>query len=63
MRALLAEVNLDTGELITLDGQKYLVNPGDLTTCCTWTPTVELEIDLGKGCIRNLECDATIELL
>jgi hypothetical protein len=63
LRAMLQEVNLDTGELITLDGEKYLVNPGDLTTCCTWTPTAELEINIGKGYIKNLECDVTIELI
>ena len=63
MRAMLLEVNLDTGELITLEGKKYLVNPGDLSTCCTWTPTAELDINEGKGYIKNLECDVTIELL
>lgn len=63
MRALLLEVNLDTGELITLDGEKYLVNPGDLPTCCTWTPTAELEINKGRGYIKNLECDVTIGIL
>jgi len=63
MKALLSEVNLDTGELITLDGDKYLVNPGDLPTCCTWTPTAELEINKSKGYIKNLECDVMIKLL
>lgn len=63
MKALLLEVNLETGELITLEGERYLVNPGDLSTCCTWTPTAELEIDTAKGCIINLECDVTIDLL
>lgn len=45
MRAQLLEVNMETGELITFNGEKYLVNPGDLPTCCTWTPTDELEIN------------------
>jgi len=63
LRAMLLEVNLDNGELITLDGKKYLVNPVDLPTCCTWTPTAELEINAGKGYIKNLECDVTVELL
>lgn len=63
MKALLFEVNLETGELITLEGEKYLVTPGDISTCCTWTPTTELDIDLSNGCITNLECDVTIGLL
>lgn len=33
LRKMLLEVNLDTCESITLDGKKYLVNPGDLPTC------------------------------
>lgn len=63
MRAMLLEVDLDRGELITLDGDKYLVNPSDLSTCCTWIPTAELEINVGKGYIKNLECNVIIELL
>lgn len=63
MKALLLEVNLETGELTTLEGDRYLVNPGDLPTCCTWTPTAELEIDVKKGYIKNLENEVTIELL
>jgi hypothetical protein len=63
MKALLSEVNLETGELITLEGEKYLVNPGDLPICCTWTPTTELEINISKGYIKNLESNVTIELL
>lgn len=60
---MLLEVNLETGELITLEAEKYLVNPGDLPTCCTWTPTAELEINTSKGYIKKLECDMTIDLL
>lgn len=63
MKALLLEVNLETGELITLEGARYHVNPGDLPTCCTWSPTAELEINTTKGCITNLECDVTIDLM
>jgi len=63
LRAMLLEVNLETCELITLDGRRYLVNPGDLPTCCTWTPTAELEINTSKRYIKNLECDVTIGLL
>lgn len=63
MKRLLSEVNLETGELITLEGERFLVNPGDLPTCCTWTPTAELEINLGKGYIKNMECDVTIQIL
>lgn len=63
MKAMLRKVNLDTGELITFDGERYFINPGDLPTCCTWTPTAELEINVSKGYIKNLVCDVTIELL
>ena len=63
MKTMLLEVNLDTGELITVDGERYLVDPGDLPTCCTWTPTAELEINESKGYIKNLECDVTIGIL
>ena len=27
MKGLLSEVNLDTGELVTLEGERYLINP------------------------------------
>ena len=63
MKKILLEVNLDTGELITMDGCRYHVNPGDLPTCCTWIPTAELEINVEKGYIKNLECNVAIELL
>ncbi len=63
MKALLSEVNLETGELVTLEGERYLVNPTDLPTCCTWTPTTELEINVSKGHIKNLECNVTVKLL
>jgi hypothetical protein len=63
MKALLEKVNLETGELITLEGKVYLVNPGDLPTCCTWTPTAELEIDTRKGYITNLDCGVTIQII
>lgn len=63
MKALLSEVNLETEELITLDGKSYHVTPGDLSTCCSWTPTAKLEINLNSRSITNLECDVTIGLL
>ena len=63
MKALLSEVNLETGELVTLEGERYLIDPGDLPTCCTWTPTAELEVNVSKGYIKNLECDVTVGLL
>ena len=63
MKKILLEVNLDTGELITIDGGRYHIDPGDLPTCCTWTPTAELEINVEKGYIKNLECNVTIKLI
>jgi len=37
--------------LILLDGRRLRVNPGDMPTVCTWSPTAELVIseDAGGG--------------
>lgn len=48
MKKILLGVNENTFEIHTLDGAKYKVEPGDITICCTWTPTMELEIDSRK---------------
>lgn len=54
MKKILLGVNENTFEIHTLDGTKYKVEPGDITICCTWTPTMELEIDS-----RKKTCTAT----
>jgi hypothetical protein len=44
MRRMLMEVS-DDGSVLTLDdGAEWIVNPGDMSTACVWSPTAELEI-------------------
>lgn len=65
-RVMLMEALKDGQELLLLDGRKLLVNPADMPTCCTWTPTDLLEIyeseptQGGLVKIRRLSCGSTI---
>ena len=45
----LLETEKDGEELVLLDGRKLMVNPGDIPTACTWTPTSGLEITDTNG--------------
>lgn len=49
MKTMLMEVNTETFELSTMDGKTYKVEPWDITVCCTWTPTTEIEITTEQG--------------
>jgi len=40
----LLEAKKDGEELVLLDGRRLMVNPSDIPTACTWTPTAGLEI-------------------
>jgi hypothetical protein len=44
MKNMLMEVDTDKCELKTMGGSVFSVNPGDITICCTWIPTAELNI-------------------
>ena len=44
MKTTLDHVDDTTFSLMTLDGKEYKIEPADVTICCTWTPTMELEI-------------------
>lgn len=48
-----------------MDGAEYFVNPGDLPTCCTWIPMVELDIITmnGKRYVINKDNGDSIELI
>ena len=63
MKKFLLEVNCDTFEICTMDGSKYKVVPGDITICCTWTPTMELEIDNVKKTCTATSSGATIRIM
>lgn len=65
MKTMLLEVNTDDFTLTTLDGNVYLVEPGDITVCCTWTPTTEIEITNAGGhkVCRNLSSGQTIRFI
>lgn len=60
----LLEVNTETLKLATLDGREYSINPNDIDVCCTWSPTVELEIKTVYGqkyCI-NLSSEQQVRI-
>lgn len=65
MRIMLMEVDTEECTLTTLDGEKYNVNPSDITVCCTWTPTTEIEIVTvgGKKVCKNLSSGQSIRLI
>lgn len=62
MKKILLEVNCDTLEIYTMDGSKYKVMPDDIIICCTWTPTMELEIDNKKKTCTATSIDATVRI-
>lgn len=43
-KTMLMEVIGEGEKLQMLDGALFLVNPSDMPTCCTWTPTAEIEL-------------------
>ena len=49
MKTMLMEVDVEESTLTTIDGQEYYVEPGDITICCIWTPTAEIEITIQNG--------------
>ena len=49
MKTILMDVDTEKFVLSTIDGQEYYVEPGDITICCSWTPTAELEILTQNG--------------
>jgi hypothetical protein len=65
MRVMLNEVDTETFKLTTMEGDEYFVEPWDITICCTWTPTAELEIVTIDGQIvcKNLESDQVVRLI
>ena len=63
MKKFLLAVNCDTFEICTMDGSKYKVVPGDITICCTWTPTMELEINNVKKTCTATSNGSTIRIM
>lgn len=64
MKTMLMEVSTDTFELSTLDGNVYKVEPWDITVCCTWTPTTEIEIvtENGQKYCKNLSSNQRVRI-
>ena len=62
MKKILLEVNCDTFELHTLDGITYKIDPGDITICCTWMPTIELEINSKKKTCTAMSSGQTVRI-
>ncbi len=46
---MLIEVDTEECTLTTLDGEKYNLDPSDITVCCTWTLTTVIEIVTAGG--------------
>ncbi len=58
---------LNDGKILVLgDGSRWAVNPGDIPTCCTWTPTAPVEVkqtgetDMFPYTIENRENDTSV---
>ncbi len=65
METMLKEVDTKECTLTTLDDKKYNVKLSDITVCCTWTPTTEIEIATveGKKVCKNLYSGQSIHLI
>lgn len=61
----LYEFDSENGELSTLDGDVFYINPGDYPTACCWISSTPLEISAEKGRtkIKNLSTDEVIWVL
>ena len=63
MKAMLSEIIEEENKLITIDGRMFIIDPSEEDIYCTWIPTANLEIDIDKGIITNLENDSIIDIL
>lgn len=65
MKRMLNEVDIDNCKLITIEGEEFTVDPFDITICCTWSPTVELEIKTVRGqkVCKNLASGQSIKFI
>lgn len=54
-KILLLEVDIDNEkfQMALLDGSKWLINPGDLSTVVTWLPATELRVVENKSSMFN----------
>jgi len=61
---MLIDVNTDKFQLTTLEGKTYNVEPWDISICCTWSPTVEIEIktENGENVCKNLSSNQKVRL-
>ena len=62
MKKMLLKVDYNTLEIHTMGGTTYKVHPGDITICCTWTPTAELEIDSKKKTCTATSSGQTVRI-
>ena len=62
MKKTLLLVNCDSFVLYTTDGAKYKIVPDDITICCTWVPTMELEIDREKKTCTATSSGQTVRI-
>ena len=42
---MLMEVLNDGQELLLMDGTKWMINPGDIPSVCTWIPTAKIKVE------------------
>lgn len=54
---MLLEVDIDNEEfhLTLMDGSNWFVNPGDLPTVATWTPTSEITLERNADSVFNFD--------
>ena len=66
---MLSEVENDGEILILMNDRRLRVNPGDMPTACTWTPTAELEItdsncnEMFPVTVRNIGIEIEIKAM
>ncbi len=60
------EIINDGEQVVLMDGTKWMINPGDLPTVCTWLPTSSIKVqkmntnDMFAYKLTNLSIDVSV---
>ena len=52
--AALLDVENDGEIVVLLDGRRFLVEPGDMPTACTWSPTASILLGSSRDRVFNV---------
>ena len=52
--AMLFQIENDGQALVLADGRRLLVNPGDASVACNWSPTTRLQLTPNKDSVFSI---------